>query len=167
MKWFEETIDWVIFQSRWLLAPLYLGLVAALLLLCFKFLQELVSYAPKIVTLSSDDTLLAVLSLIDLVLVGNLVLLVIFAGYENFVSKIETNGHPDRPSWMGSVDMSGLKFSLIASIVAISAIQLLKSFMHVEQLTDRQLAWQAGIHGVFVVSGLLLALSDRLKKKSG
>lgn len=94
-------------------------------------------------------------------------LLVIFAGYQNFVSKIEPNGHLDWPSWMGAVDMSGLKFSLIASIVAISAIQLLKSFMHVEQLTDRQLAWQAGLHGVFVVSGLLLAVSDRLKRKDG
>ena len=164
MKWFEETIEWVIFQSRWLLAPLYLGLVAALALLSFKFLQELVSYAPTIITSSSDDTILAVLSLVDLVLVGNLIILVIFAGYENFVSKIETSEHPDRPSWLGTVDMSGLKFSLIASIVAISAIQLLKSFMHVEELTDRQLAWQAGIHGVFIFSGLLLALSDRLKK---
>ena len=167
MKWVEETIEWIIFQSRWILAPLYLGLVAVLLLLGFKFLQELVSYIPTIVSSSGNDTILAVLSLIDLILVGNLVLMVMFAGYENFVSKIETNGHPDRPSWMGAVDMSGLKFRLIASIVAISAIQLLKSFMHVENLTDRQLAWQVGIHGVFVVSGLLLALSDRLKQKDG
>ncbi|MEQ8612812.1 MAG: YqhA family protein [Gammaproteobacteria bacterium] len=116
----------------------------ALALLSFKFLQELMSCAPTIITLSSDDTVLAVLSLIDLVLVGNLVLLVIFAGYENLVSKIETSKQPDRPSWLGTVDMSALKLSLIASIIAISAIQFLKSFMHMEQLTDRQLAWQAG-----------------------
>ena len=87
MKWLENTIEWLIFQSRWLLAPVYLGLVAALALLSFKFLQELVSYAPTIITSSSDDTILAVLSLVDLVLVGNLIILVIFAGYENFVSK--------------------------------------------------------------------------------
>ncbi|WP_194839053.1 YqhA family protein, partial [Marinobacter salsuginis] len=99
MKWLENTIEWLIFQSRWLLAPVYLGLVAALALLSFKFLQELVSYAPTIITSSSDDTILAVLSLVDLVLVGNLIILVIFAGYENFVSKIETSEHPDRPSW--------------------------------------------------------------------
>ncbi len=86
MKWLEETIEWIIFQSRWILAPLYLGLVAALLLLGFKFLQELVSYFPTIVSSSANDTILAVLSLIDLILVGNLVLMVIFAGYVNFVS---------------------------------------------------------------------------------
>lgn len=91
--------------------------------------------------------------------------MVMFAGYENFVSKIETSNHPDRPAWMGSVDMSGLKSSLIASIVAISAIQLLKSFMHLEELTDRQLAWQAGLHGVFIMSGLILAISDWLKRR--
>ena len=161
MKWLENTIEWLIFQSRWLLAPVYLGLVAALALLSFKFLQELVSYAPTIITSSSDDTILAVLSLVDLVLVGNLIILVIFAGYENFVSKIDiANQSEDKPEWMGKLDFSGLKLKLIASIVAISSIGLLEAFIDVGSKTSEEIYLMIFIHAVFILSGLVIAIMD-------
>jgi uncharacterized protein (TIGR00645 family) len=163
----ERGIERTIFASRWLMAPFYLGLVGSLAMLLIKFVQEFFHAATHIFTMSETDTILIVLSLVDLSLAGNLLLMVIFSGYENFVSKIDTDGHEDRPDWMGKVDYSGLKLKLVASIVAISAIQLLKSFMNVQQLSDKDLAWMAGIHMVFVVSGVLLALMDRLVAGTG
>jgi uncharacterized protein (TIGR00645 family) len=108
-----------------------------------------------------------VLDLVDLTLTTSLVLIVIFSGYENFVSKIDVDGHPDWPEWMTKVDFAGLKQKLLASIVAISAIQVLKAFMNLEQYPDTtKLAWLVGIHVVFVFSVLVLAISDRLGEKA-
>ncbi len=100
--------------------------------------------------------------LVDLSLVGNLLLMVVFAGYENFVSKIDVKDHEDRPEWMGKLDFSGLKIKLIASIVAISGIELLKSFVEINSISDRELMWKVGIHLTFVVSGVLLAWMDKI-----
>jgi len=119
-------------------------------------------WPPAVFTMSESAVILAILTLIDLSLAGNLLLMVIFAGYENFVSKIDTGGHEDRPDWMGKVDFSGLKLKLIASIVAISGIQLLRTFMDVQNTSDRDLQWMLLIHITFVVSGVLLALMDKL-----
>lgn len=159
---FEKGLERVIFASRWLLAPFYLGLIGALTVLLVKFAEELLAMITKVSSLSDSETILAVLSLIDMSLAANLVLMVIFAGYENFVSKIRTENHEDRPSWMGKVDFSGMKIKLIASIVAISAIQLLKAFINVRGQTSTELGWMVGIHLTFVVSGVLLAFMDRL-----
>lgn len=161
----EHALESFVFSSRWLLAPVYIGLAVTLALIAIKFVQEFFHLAPSILGTSETDLVLAVLSLVDLALVANLVLMVVFAGYENFVSKIDVASHPDRPTWMGKVDMSGLKIRLIASIVAISSIQILKQFMHVKDVSDRDLAWMIGIHLLFVVSGVLLALMDRLSEK--
>lgn len=158
----ERNLESLIFASRWILAPFYLGLVAALALLLVKFTQELIHVVPAVFTMSESAVILAILTLIDLSLAGNLLLMVIFAGYENFVSRIDTGGHEDRPDWMGKVDFSGLKLKLIASIVAISGIQLLRSFMDVQNTTDRDLKWMLAIHLTFVVSGVLLAWMDKL-----
>jgi uncharacterized protein (TIGR00645 family) len=106
------------------------------------------------------------LTLIDLSLAGNLVLMVIFSGYENFVSKIDVASHKDRPDWMGTVDFSGLKLKLIASIVAISGIHLLKSFMSIDEMDKGNLMWLLVLHGTFVLSGVLLALMDYITEKS-
>jgi len=144
------------------MAPFYLGLVVSLAMLLVKFLQELIHVAPGVFSMSESEVILAILTLIDLSLAGNLLLMVIFAGYENFVSKIDTGGHEDRPDWMGTVDFSGLKLKLIASIVAISGIQLLRSFMDIQNTSDRDLQWMLIIHITFVVSGVLLALMDKL-----
>ncbi len=160
----ERTLEAVIFASRWLLAPLYLGLCGGLIFLVIKFAQEFLHIIPTLLSASETDIILAVLSLVDISLAGNLLLMVIFAGYENFVSKIDTGDSEDRPSWMGKVDYSGLKLKMIASIVAISAIQLLKAFLHVKDLTNTELGWMVGLHMAFVVSGVMLALMDRIAR---
>ena len=155
-----------LFASRWLMAPIYLGLVLALLMLLVVFVRELVYYAPQILTMDSEQAILAVLTLIDLSLAGNLLLIVLFSGYENFVSKFDIPDGDDRPAWMGTVDFSGLKMKLVASIVAISAIHLLKWFMEIgeyqpgEPFDSQQLRWLVIIHLTFVISGVLLALMD-------
>jgi uncharacterized protein (TIGR00645 family) len=162
----ESLFERGLFASRWLMAPMYLGLVVALAMLMVVFLRELLYYAPQIMTLSSEDAILAILTLIDLTLAGNLLLIVLFSGYENFVSKLDIEDTVDRPSWMGTVDFSGLKMKLIASIVAISGIHLLKRFMEIGEIhaetpfDPTQLRWMVVIHLTFVASGVLLALMD-------
>ncbi|MBF0248673.1 MAG: TIGR00645 family protein [Alphaproteobacteria bacterium] len=158
----ERYLERLIFASRWIMAPFYLGLVVSLAMLLVKFMQELLHVAPMVFTMSETAVILTILSLIDLSLAGNLLLMVIFAGYENFVSKIDTGDHEDRPDWMGKVDFSGLKLKLIASIVAISGIQLLRAFMNVQETTKEDLMWMLIIHMTFVTSGVLLALMDKL-----
>ncbi len=161
----EHFIELLIFNSRWLMAPFYLGLIVTLVLLFIKFIVLLFGYIFSIGSLTDSEVILAVLTLVDLAFTGNLVLIVVFSGYENFVSKIDTADH-DRPDWMTKVDFAGLKQKLITSIVAISAIQVLKAFMNIEKYGDDpwKLGWLVGIHMVFVGSMLILAISDRLNE---
>jgi uncharacterized protein (TIGR00645 family) len=161
----ERLVEYVLFTSRWLLAPIYLGLIAGLAVLLVKFVQHTIELVTHVLTANGDDAIVGVLGLIDLALMGSLVVMVMFAGYENFVSKLELVGHKDKPSWMGHVDFSDLKLKLMASIVAISAIQVLENFMNLAHLSDRELAWSVGIHMTFVASGVLLAVMDRLSGK--
>jgi uncharacterized protein (TIGR00645 family) len=163
----EKTMEHILFQSRWLLAPFYLGMVASLVMLLAAFVAELIHAFPEAMNLSSarpEHVILAVLGMIDLSLAGNLVVIVIFSGYENFVSKIHTENAEDRPSWMGTLDFSGLKMKLIGSIVAISAISLLRVFMTLTEadvpLDEPRLRWMVSLHLTFVVSGLLFAAMD-------
>jgi uncharacterized protein (TIGR00645 family) len=162
----ETRFERGLFAARWLMAPMYLGLVVSLGMLAVTFVRELAYYAPQVMTLTSEDTILVVLTLIDLTLAGNLLLIVLFSGYENFVSKLDIDDTADRPSWMGTVDFSGLKMKLIASIVAISGIHLLKRFMEIGETHSEtpfdptQLHWLVVIHLTFVISGVLLAVMD-------
>lgn len=162
----ESMLEKVLFASRWLLAPFYFGLAVGVAILLIKFVQELFHLAQGAFVASEADVILGVLSLIDLALTGSLLLIVIFSGYENFVSKIDHSKHQDWPEWMGTIDFTALKIKLLGSIVAISAIQLLKQYMAVKTTSDRDLMWYAIIHVVFVVSSVLLALSDRLTGES-
>lgn len=163
----ERWLETGLFASRWLLAPFYVGLVVCLVLLLIHFVITLLRFAPTVPGGDDAHVILGVLGLVDIAFAANLVLIVIFSGYENFVSRMSTPEH-DRPDWMTKVDFSGLKQKLMASIVAISAIQVLKAFMNVEHAADNtRLAWLAGIHIVFVVSMLMLAISDRLTANSG
>ncbi len=166
MKKLEHAIEYGLFTSRWLMAPFYVGLVGALLILLYSFVMELTHLLSHITAITPDTAVLAVLSLIDLSLAGNLVLIVIFSGYENFVSKFDLGSHEDRPEWQGTVDFSALKLKLVASIVAISGIHLLKVFMNVGNISDREIQWMVIIHVVFVISGVLLALMDRIAVSS-
>jgi uncharacterized protein (TIGR00645 family) len=158
----ERALEATLFASRWLLAPFYLGLAAGVAILLIKFAQELFHLAQIAIAGSEADAILGVLTLVDLALTGSLLLIVILSGYENFVSKIDHSRHKDWPEWMGTIDFTALKIKLLGSIVAISAIQLLKQFMAVKSATDRELMWYVIIHVVFVVSSVLLALSDRI-----
>ena len=158
----EKIFETLIFASRWLLAPFYLGLAVSLVVLLIKFAGELFHIASHAFTSTESEVILGVLALVDLTLTGSLLIIVIFSGYENFVSKIDHSGHRDWPEWMGTIDFSGLKLKLLSSIVAISAIQLLKQFMSLKTVSDRDIFWLVIIHVVFVVSGVLLALSDRI-----
>jgi uncharacterized protein (TIGR00645 family) len=162
----ERFLENAMFASRWLMAPFYFGLVGALALLLIKFVQEFLHLAPHILEMSDTNMILAILTLIDLSLAGNLLLIVIFSGYENFVSKIHVGDHEDKPDWMGKVDFSGLKLKLIASIVAISGIQLLKQFMNVENTDPDILMWLVIVHLAFVVTGVLLALMDLITARA-
>jgi uncharacterized protein (TIGR00645 family) len=162
----ETRFERGLFASRWLMAPMYLGLIVSLAMLVTVFIRELIHYAPQAFTMTSEQVILVVLTLIDLSLAGNLLLIVLFSGYENFVSKLDIDDAVDRPPWMGTVDFSGLKMKLIASIVAISGIHLLKRFMEIGEtsapLNEPQLMWLVIIHLTFVASGVLLALMDWL-----
>lgn len=171
MKFFEQFLEAVMFKSRWLLAPMYIGLVGGLLLMLVKFVQEFIHIISHIVTTSEQEVVLSILGLVDITLVANLLIMVIFSGYENFVSKIDVANHEDRPDWMGKVDYSGLKLKLIGSIVAISAIDLLKAFVHqstpgIEHLTNTQMSWMLGIHFTLILSGVLFALMDKISESS-
>ena len=163
---FERAIEKTIFASRWIMAPFYLGLSAMLAVLMIKFVQELIHVVPGVLEAKETEIILASLTLIDLSLAGNLILMVVFSGYENFVSKIDVHDHEDRPDWMGKVDFSGLKLKLIASIVAISGIHLLKSFMNIEHMNKDDLMWLIILHMAFVLSGVLLAFMDWLTARA-
>ena len=160
----ERILEKILFSSRWLLAPIYLGLIVGIVALVVKDVQHLVHIVPNILSSSESDLVLDILGLIDLSLTASLVIIVIFSGYENFVSRIVTAGHEDWPEWMSKIDFTGLKLKLLSSIVAISAIQLLRAFMAINKTSDRDLMWYVIIHVVFVVSGLLLALTDRMSE---
>jgi uncharacterized protein (TIGR00645 family) len=167
---FEVALEWTLFSSRWLLAPFYLGMVLAVAAILVVFGHELFAELRHMADMDAERVILMALSLIDLSLTGNLLLIVIFAGYENFVSKMHIGTHEDRPSWMGAVDFSGLKLKLVASIVAISAIALLRAFLPLGDpqaaFDEGRLRWMVVIHLTFVVSGVLLAAMDWITARS-
>ena len=166
----ELGFEWVLFASRWILAPLYLGMVFALLAILVVFTRELITELSHILSLDAEQAILLALSLIDLSLTGNLLLIVIFAGYENFVSRIHVADHEDRPTWMGAVDFANLKLKLVASIVAISAIALLRAFLPLGDADVKpdpaRLGWMVAIHLTFVLSGLMLATMDWITSRT-
>jgi uncharacterized protein (TIGR00645 family) len=158
----EKTLEKILFAGRWLVAPFYLGLILSLGALLVTFFKELWHFVTHIGTATESNVILGILTMIDLSLLGNLVIMVVFSGYENFVSKMEEVHQKDRPDWMGTIDFSAMKLKLLGSIIAISAIHVLKAFYNVENISDRNLMWLLIIHVTFVISGLVLALSDRL-----
>jgi uncharacterized protein (TIGR00645 family) len=156
----ERTLERTIFAMRWLLVPFYVGLFGALLLLLIVFGQRVGDLATTVWTAEAVDIKLGVLVLIDLCLMANLIVIIIFAGYESFVSRFDIGS--ERLEWMGRIGLGDLKLRLVVSLVAISAIHLLEDFMDVGHVPDRDLVWRLAIHGAFVVSGLLLACMDRI-----
>lgn len=156
----------ILFAARWLMVPFYLGLIVALLVILFKFVQELYHFILKAAEMTESNAIVGAAALIDLTLVASLILIVIFSGYENFVSSIDAARHPNWPEWMTRVDFTQLKQKLLASIVLISAIQVLKAFMEIDKYTDRELLWLVIVHSIFVLSGVAFAVSDKLSSMS-
>lgn len=161
----EVFLEKLMFASRWIMAPFYFGLIISLFMLLIVFLSEIFHFIINF-QINETDLIIFILTLIDLSFAGNLLIIVIFSGYENFVSKININNHEDKPDWMGTVDFSGLKLKLISSIVAISGIHLLKVFFAIERYTENQIILFISVHLTFVVSGVLLAYMDSLVAKS-
>ena len=164
----ESFIEMFIFSSRWILALFYVGLVFALFGLGVKFIQHFYHLSLELFHLNDTETLLGILGLVDMTLLGNLMIIVIFSGYENFVSVIGiAQESPDRPKWMGDVDFAGLKLKLIGSIVALSGINLLGVFLNMEHntWTNVQLGWMVGLHVTFMVTGVMFAMSEKIAEK--
>jgi uncharacterized protein (TIGR00645 family) len=160
----ERFIENLMYASRWLLAPIYLGLSLGLLALGLKFFQEIIHILPSVFSLAESDLILVLLSLIDMTLVGGLLVMVMISGYENFVSQLDIDEDKEKLSWLGKMDSSSLKMKVAASIVAISSIHLLRVFMDARSYETHYLLWYVIIHMTFVVSAFVMGYLDRLTK---
>jgi uncharacterized protein (TIGR00645 family) len=159
----ERTVERLFFASRWLLAPVYLGLSVALVVLGIKFFEELYHAFTHVLAWSEAEVVLSLLALVDLSLVAGLIVMVMFSGYENFVSKIDVaEDSTEKLGWLGKLDATTLKLKVAASIVAISSIHLLRVFMKAEEIQDNKLLWYVIIHLTFVVSAVMMGVLDRL-----
>jgi uncharacterized protein (TIGR00645 family) len=158
----ERTVEKLLFASRWILAPVYLGLSLALVALGIKFFQEVYHVLAHIWTIGEADMVLTILALIDMVLVASLVVMVMFSGYENFVSRLDIDEGTEKLGWLGKLDAGTLKLKVAASIVAISSIHLLRKFMNAEQIENDKLLWYVVIHLTFVISAVLMGYLDRM-----
>jgi uncharacterized protein (TIGR00645 family) len=159
-----QSLEKMMYASRWILAPIYMGLSLALLALSVKFFQELFHFLPHILDMGEADLILTLLSLIDLTLVGSLVVIVMFSGYENFVSQMDICASAEKLEWLGKHDYGSLKMKVAASIVAISSIHLLKVFMNINATANDKLLWYVLIHLTLVLSALFMGYLDKLAK---
>ena len=160
----ERVLENMLYASRWLLAPIYMGLSLALILLGLKFFQEVLHTVPLVLQMKEADLVLVVLSLVDMALVGGLLVMVMFSGYENFISRIDVAEGTEKLAWLGKLDSGSLKQKVAASIVAISSIHLLRAFMSVHSIPNDKLMWLVIIHMTFVLSALGMAYVDRMNQ---
>lgn len=160
----ERFLENAMYASRWLLAPVYFGLSLGLIALTIKFFQKIFHILPHIFSVSESDMILTLLSLVDMTLVGGLLVMVMFSGYENFVSQLDINEGKEKLSWLGKMDATSLKNKVAASIVAISSIHLLRVFMDAKNVPDNKLMWYVIIHLTFVLSAFVMGYLDRLTK---
>ncbi len=161
----EILIERLIYASRWLLAPIYLGMSVALMALAVKFFQELYHFIPAILAMEDTQLILKLLTFIDLTLVGSLTIIVMFSGYDNFVSRLDIAEGTEKLSWLGTHDYGSLKMKVASSIVAISSIHLLKVFMNVEHIANDKLLWYMLMHITFVLSAFLMGYLETIKAK--
>jgi len=160
----ERIIEYCIYASRWVLAPVYLGMSLALLALTIKFYQELYHFIPHILEMGESELILQLLTFIDLSLVGSLTIIVMFSGYDNFVSQLDIAEGTEKLSWLGTHDYGSLKMKVASSIVAISSIHLLKVFMNIEQSKSEDMLWYVVVHLTFVVSAFLMGYLEKIGK---
>ena len=166
----ERAIERALFASRWLLAPVYLGMSLALVALGIKFFIELYHLLVHVIPMAETDLVLRLLAMVDMVLVGSLIIMVMFSGYENFVSALDVDQGTEKLSWLGKLDANSLKLKVASSIVAISSIHLLRAFMEtparVDENREATLMWYVIIHLTFVVSAVMMGVLDRITAKS-
>jgi uncharacterized protein (TIGR00645 family) len=162
----ERWIEWTLYSSRWLLTPLYIGLAIVLLVFVYKFAEDTVLLFANAVIASEADLVLASLALVDLVLVASLLLMVMISGYENFVSRIDLDHTQEKLAWFGKLDSGTLKVKVASSIVAISAIHLLRVFLNIEHIPNDKVVLLIAIHLTFVVSAVMLGVLDKLTSGS-
>ncbi|MGD9556289.1 MAG: TIGR00645 family protein [Mangrovibacterium sp.] len=162
MKILEKSIEQFIFFSRWIQMPVYVGLIIASLLYAAKFMIEMWHLITDFPELNENTIMLSVLGLIDISMVINLLVVVIIGGYWTFVSKIEFGTHADKPDWLTKINASTLKIKLIISLVSISGVHLLKTFIDIHNVPLQDALLQMGIHLVFLISAVLLAFTDKL-----
>ncbi len=160
----ESAVERVMYASRWLLAPVYLGLSLVLLALTIKFFQEVFHFLPHLLEIDDSDLILKLLTLIDITLVGSLTVIVMFSGYENFVSQLDIGKKTEKLDWLGTHDYGSLKLKVASSIVAISSIHLLKVFMNVQDISNDKILWYVLIHLTLVISALLMGVLDKLTR---
>ncbi|WP_020158130.1 MULTISPECIES: TIGR00645 family protein [Methylobacter] len=160
----ERSLERLMYASRWILAPIYVGMSLALLALSIKFFQEFYHFIPHILEVDESDLILKLLTLIDLTLVASLIVIVMFSGYENFVSRMDLSEETEKLDWLGTHDYNSLKMKVASSIVAISSIHLLKVFMNIQATDNSKIMWYALVHITFVVSALLMGYLDKLTK---
>jgi len=161
----ESAMEKVIFASRWFQAPLYLGLIVAGVLYAYKFVVELSHLVVSVNEITEELLMLGVLTLVDITMVANLLVMVIIGGYATFVSRINLNDHPDKPDWLDKIDAGTLKVKLATALVGISGIHLLKSFINIKEKSNDQVMWQVIIHVVFLLSSVMLAYTETLMNK--
>lgn len=166
MERLERYGEKLMYSARWLLAPIYLGLSVAVLLLGIKFFQELIHVAPAILDTKEVDLILLTLTLIDIALVGGLLVMVMLSGYENFVSRLDIDADSEKLGWLGKIDSGGLKNKVAAAIVAISSIHLLKVFMDLEKKNPDTIMWYVIIHITFVASAFAMGLLEKITAKN-
>lgn len=156
----------LIFWSRWLQAPLYLGLIVAQGVYVFLFLKELTHLVADANTFTENQIMLIVLGLIDVVMIANLLIMVIIGGYETFVSRLQLKEHPDQPQWLAHVNATTMKIKLAMALIGISSIHLLKTFINAEHMASDTIYWQVTIHLTFIVSAIAMAITDYIMNKS-
>ena len=157
-----KVMEAFIFWSRWLQAPLYLGLIVAQGVYVYEFMQELIHLVAKVGSLTETEVMLIVLGLIDVVMIANLLIMVIIGGYETFVSKLDLEGNPDQPEWLSHVNAGVLKVKLAVALISISSIHLLRTFINAAHMEDRVVIIQVSIHVAFLISAIAIAWADKV-----
>jgi len=160
----EHNLERIMYASRWILAPVYVSMSLAVAALFIKFFQELYHFLPHILEMDESELVLKLLTLIDLTLVGSLIVIVMFSGYENFVSRLDIEETTEKLDWLGTHDYGSLKIKVASSIVAISSIHLLKVFMNIQATANDKILWYVVVHLTLVASALLLSIQDKMSK---
>ncbi|WP_032112150.1 TIGR00645 family protein [Candidatus Paracaedibacter symbiosus] len=161
----QRLLAFTIFSSRWLQAPLYVGLIIVQCAYLYEFIKEIVHLFMDIGKIAETDVMLVALGLIDVVMISNLLIMVIIGGYETFVSRLKMDEHPDSPEWLTHVNANTMKIKLALALIGISSIHLLKTFINIHKIPDREIFWQVVIHSIFLLSAFFLAYTSKVSQE--